>query len=74
MENIKKAIFNFNWSKTFGDLSVDERVEHHNEILLNIFRNHFPNKKNKCDYHQPPWINDDIKSYLKQRSDSKKIF
>ena len=39
-----------------------------NETLLNIFRNYIPNKKIKCDYRQPPWMNDNIKRKLKQRT------
>ena len=45
-----------------------------NETLLNIFRNYIPNKKNKCDYHQPPWMNDNIKRKLKQRTKFIKYF
>ena len=45
-----------------------------NETLLNIFRNYNPNKKIKCDYRQPPWINDSIKSSSRQRSKLTKIF
>ena len=40
VENIKKAISNFNWSKAFQNLSVDKRIEHLNETLLNILRNY----------------------------------
>ena len=65
-ENIKYAISNFNWSKAFENLSVNGKVEHLNETLLNTFRNFLPNKKIKCDYRQPLWINDNIKSSLKQ--------
>ena len=68
VKNIKKAIFNFKWSKAFQNLSVDERVEHFNETLRNIFRNYVPNKNIKWDYRQLPRVNDNIKGSLKQRS------
>ena len=58
MENIKYAISNFNWSKVSENRSVDGKA---NETLLHIFQNYIPNKKIKCDYGQPPWINDNIK-------------
>ena len=74
MKNVKYATSNFNWSKAFENLSVDGKVEHLNETLLNIFRNYIPNKKIKCDYRQSPWINDNIKSSLKQRSKLTKIY
>ena len=53
IKNIKKAIPNFNWTKAFQNLSVDEKVELLNETLLNIYQNYIPNKKIKCDYRQP---------------------
>ena len=67
-ENIKKAISSFNWNKAFENYSTDAIVELLNENLLNIFKNYIPNKKIKCDYHQPPWMNDNIKLKLKQRN------
>ena len=73
MENIKKAISNFNWSKTSENLSVDGKIEQHNKTLLNIFRNYIQTEKIKYDC-QPPWINDNLKSYLKPRSKLTKIF
>ena len=45
-----------------------------NETLLNIFRNYIPNKKIKCDYRQPPRMNDNIKRKLKQRTKLIKYF
>ena len=79
VETIKKGISYFNWSKAFENLSSDEKVEYHNEALLNIFRNYSPNKKIECDYCQPPWIlthwiNKNIKSFLKPRSKLTKTF
>ena len=62
VENIKKAVANFNWKRAFENLSVDEKVELLNETLLNINRNYIPNKKIKCDYRQLPWMADDIQN------------
>ena len=50
VENIKKTISNFNWNKAFENLAIVEKVALLNQTLLNIFRNHNPNKKIKCDY------------------------
>ena len=74
MENIKYSISNFNWIKPFENLSVDGKVKHLNEVLLNCFQNYIPNKKFKCDYRQPPWSNDNRKSSLKQRSELTRIY
>ena len=39
IENIKKAISNFDWNKAVESLSVDEKLELLNKTLLSIFRN-----------------------------------
>ena len=54
VENIKKAISNFNWNRAFENLPIDEKAGLLSQTLLNIFRNYIPNKKMKCDYRQPP--------------------
>ena len=74
IENIKKAISNFDWNKVFGNLSVDEKVEFLNKTLLNIFRHYILNKKNKCYYRQPPRMTDIIKRFLKERCKLTKPF
>ena len=53
IENVKKAISNFDWNKAFENLSLDEKVDFLNKTLVNVFRNYIPNKKVKCDYWQP---------------------
>ena len=65
VQNIKKSIKEFNWGKTLESLSIDSKVDLLNETLLNIFRNYIPNKKIKCDYHQPPWMTNSRKRSLK---------
>ena len=40
---MKYAISNFNCSKAFKNLSVDGKVKHLNETLLNISQNYIPN-------------------------------
>ena len=74
VENIKKAISNFNWNKAFENLAIDEKVALLNQTLLNIFRNYIPNKKIKCDYRQPPWMTNKAKNLLKERSKLTKYF
>ena len=74
IENIKKAISNFDWNKAFENLSVDEKVDFLNKTLLNIFRNYIPNKKIKCDYRQHRWMTDNIEKSLKERCKLTKFF
>ena len=47
VENINYAISNFNWSKAFENLSVDGKVKHLNDTLINVFRNYISIKKIK---------------------------
>ena len=49
VENIKKAISNFDWNKAFENLSVDEKVDFLNKTLLNIFRNYIPSKMHQAN-------------------------
>ena len=67
IEHINKAISNFNLTRAFENLSVDEKVELLNKTLPNIYLNYIPHKKIKCDYCQPPWMTDNIKKSLKER-------
>ena len=74
MENTKYAIYKFNWSNGFENISLDGKVKHLNKTLLNIFRNYIQIKKMKCDYRQTPWTNENKENSLNQRSKLTKIF
>ena len=74
VENIKKAVSNFNWNIVFENISGDQKVELLHETLLNVFQNCIPNKKIKYGYCQAPWMTDNIKKSLKQRSKLTKMF
>ena len=52
----------------FINLTINEIVELLYNALINIFRNYIPNKKNKFEYGEAPWINKNIKSALRKRS------
>ena len=71
---IRKAIQTFDWVKAFGNLSVDGNVDVPNETLMNIFRNYIPDKKFKCNYCQPLWMNNKIKKCLRERSKLTKFY
>ena len=73
-EGIQQSISRFNWKKAFENLSINEKVDLLNAILLNIFRNYIPNKVVKCSYRDPPWLPKLTKSKLKERSKIAKEF
>ena len=68
VKSVQKAIQNFDWEKAFGNFSVERKVDILNKTLMNNFRNYIPNKKVKCNYYQPLWINDKINKCLRERS------
>ena len=74
VQNIKESVKNFSWGKALDSLSIDSKVDLLNKTLLNIFWNHIPNKKIKCDYHQSPRMTDSIKRPLKERSKLTRIY
>ena len=57
-----------NWARLFINLTIIEIVELLYNALINIFRNYIPNKKNKFEYGEAPWINKNIKSALRKSS------
>ena len=63
VKSIQKAI-----QKTFGNLSVDGKVDVLNERLMKIFWNYISNQKVKCYCCQPPSMNGKIKKCLRKRS------
>ena len=73
VEYIRKAISesDFDWNKVFENLTIDEKVALLSQTLLNIFRNYI---SNKCDYRQPPWMNNKTKNLLEERSKLTKYF
>ena len=53
VQNIQKAILDFNWRKAFESFSVGSKVDLLNETLLNIFRNYILNKKSNVTIANP---------------------
>ena len=73
IENIKKAISNFDLIKAFENPSVDEKVDFLNKTLLNIFINYIPNKKIKW-LSATPMDDRHHKKSLKERCKLTNIF
>ena len=73
IENINKAISNFNWTRAFENRSVNKKVELLNETLLNIYQNYIPNKEIECGYCPPQWMADITKKHLKEISEATKL-
>ena len=65
---IKQSISNFNWVGVLRNLDTNAQVELFTETLLNIFRNFIPHKIITCNYKDPPWITNDLKSMLRKKN------
>ena len=68
LEGLQKSTNLFNREKGFEKLSIIEKVDLLNSILLNKFHNYIRNKIVKSSCQDPPWITKQIKSKLKSRS------
>ena len=62
------AIQNWGWASLFLGKNVHQQVEFFNKTLLNIFHICVPNKFILCDYKEPPWINEEIKSLIHRKN------
>ena len=67
VSNIQKALQLVNWDKLLDSKKVDSQVFLLNDIILNIFRNFVPNEYVTCDDKDPMWMNETIKSKIKDK-------
>ena len=68
VNHIQSAVSSIDWEFSFRGANVNKKVDILNECLKNIFHNFTPNRIIKCNYRDPPWMTDLIKSKLKERS------
>ena len=65
---IRKSINDFPWEEHFSKkLDVNWQVRSFTEIILNIMANFIPNKVIKIIPRDPPWIDNHLKTMLKQQ-------
>ena len=68
VENIQQSVSGIDWDCMFQGKTVNQNVDILNECLLNVFHNFLPNKKIKFNYKDPPWMTENVKSKLRERS------
>ena len=66
---ISKAIQGFDWDKAFLDKSAKEKASILTKALLNIMSNFIPNEVVTIDDRDLPWINNKIKSLIKDKTE-----
>ena len=59
-------MFCIDWEFLFHGAPVNKKVDILNDCLKNIFQNFIPNRITKCNYRDPPWMSDVMKSKLKK--------
>ena len=66
---VSKAIQGFNWDKVFLDKSTEEKASILTKAVLNIMSNFILNEIVTIDDRDPPWINNKIKSLIKNKTE-----
>ena len=66
---ISKAIERFDWDNAFLGKNVNEKASILTKTILNIMSNYIPNEKITIDDKNPPWIDNKIKSLIKNKNE-----
>ena len=71
---IRRAVNEFDWVRPLSNVSIDKKVCHFTETLLNIIHNFIPHERIVCDDRDPPWINNKIKKLINEKHLSYKSY
>ena len=66
--HIRKALDSVNWGRLFDQKAINAQVSAFNETILNVFRNYVPNKYITIDDKDPAWMNENIKTKIKEKN------
>ena len=69
-DQIRKAIEQSPWDRSFKHLEVNEMVFLFNRTIKNILSNHIPYEIIICDDRDPPWINNRAKELINEKNDT----
>ena len=69
-DQIRKAIKQFPWSRSFKYLEVNKMVFLFNRTIKNILSNYIPHKIIICDDRDPPWIHNRAKEIINEKNDT----
>ena len=73
IEQIKRAIEQFPWEKSFRNLRINEMVYLFNKTIKNILSNYIPHEAITCDVRDPLWINSKIKQLIQEINNTCRI-
>ena len=66
---IYKAIERFDWDNAFLGKNVNEKASIVTKTIRNIISNYISNEIITTDDNDPPWINNKIKSLIKNKNE-----
>ena len=69
VEMISTAIERFDWDNAFLGKNVNEKASILTKTILNIMSNYIPNEIITIDDKDPPWVNNKIKSLIKNKNE-----
>ena len=69
VDMISKAIERFDWDNAFLGKNVNEKASILTKTILNIMSNYIPNEIITIDNKGPPWVNNKIKSLIKNKNE-----
>ena len=67
-KNIRKALDSVNWERLFDQKAINAQVTAFNETILSVSRNYVPNKYITIDDKDPFWMNENIKTKIKEKN------
>ena len=72
--SINRAINAINWDELIANKNVESQVSELNDLLLNIYSNHIPNKTVFCDDKDPPWMTNEIRTGIEMKNNAYKEY
>ena len=72
IDQIKRAVEQYPWRKSFRNLRINEMVYLFNKTIKNILSNYFPHESITCDDRDPPWIKNKIKQLIQEINNATK--
>ena len=65
---------NLIFERAFSNTKVNEKVDIFNRTILNILSDFIPHETIACNYKDPPWFNNRIKTLIQEKNATYKIF
>ena len=69
-DQIRNAIKQFPWDRSFKNVEVNEMVFLFNRTIKNILSNYIPHEIIICDDLDPPWINNRVKELINEKNNT----